>query len=90
MDDNKKYFGIAALCFAIAFLYLVVPIDFIPDIVAGIGWLDDAVIGLCGLAGIALNIFWALGVLPAPGGNNYDDYEDEEYSGETYGNFREV
>ena len=70
-------------------LYFVVPVDFVPDLIAGIGWIDDLIISICGLGGLVLNICWALGVRPAPG-NNDDGYEDDyNYDGE-YGYYREV
>jgi len=36
-----KLLGIIA--FIIAFIYLISPIDFIPDIIPVIGWIDDVV-----------------------------------------------
>ena len=86
MEENRKFWIIGLLCLAIAIAYFVIPIDMIPDIIAGIGWLDDLVIGLLGLAGIVVNVLWGLGILPAPGSNYQDaySYQDE------YGEYREV
>ena len=39
--ENRKLWWVAAICLIIAVVYLVMPIDFIPDLIVGIGWLDD-------------------------------------------------
>ena len=84
--DNRKFWLIAVICILAAFVYFAFPIDVIPDLVAGIGWLDDLVVALCGLAGLLVNVFWALGILPAPGMNRA--YEQNMY--EEYGEYREI
>ena len=86
MEENRKFWIIGLVCLAIAVAYFVIPIDMIPDIIAGIGWLDDLVIGLLGLAGIVVNVLWGLGILPAPGSNYQDDYSYQD----EYGEYREV
>ena len=86
MEENRKFWIIGLMCLAIAIAYFVIPIDMIPDIIAGIGWLDDLVIGLLGLAGIVVNVLWGLGILPAPGSNYKEDYSYQD----EYGEYREV
>ncbi len=78
---NKKFWIFAAICVVVAILYVISPIDAIPDLVMVIGWIDDLVVALLGLAGLTVNILFALGVLPAPGSNGYC---------EQYGEYREV
>ena len=91
MAENKKFWWIAGICLLVAVVYFVLPVDVIPDLIAGIGQLDDLVIGLLGLAGITMNVLWALGVLPAPG----QEYAEEQYAGDgyydsAYGEYREM
>ena len=81
--ENKKFWIIALVCLVVAAVYIVLPVDLIPDIIVVIGWLDDIVVSLLGLAGILVNVLWAMGVLPAPGG-----YEATYQEG--YGEYREV
>ena len=78
---NKKFWIFAAICVVVVILYVISPIDAIPDLVMVIGWLDDLVVALLGLAGLTVNILFALGVLPAPENNGYC---------EQYGEYREV
>lgn len=78
---NKKFWIFAAICVVVAVLYVVSPIDAIPDLVMVIGWLDDLVVALLGLAGLTVNILLALGVLTTPENNGYC---------EQYGEYREV
>ena len=79
---NKKFWLFAALCLIIAGIYIVSPIDAIPDLIAVIGWIDDILVSLLGLAGLTVNILWATGVLSAPSPNGYTQGE--------YGEYREV
>ena len=88
MEKSKRFWVIAIVCIATVLLYFILPIDAIPDIIAGIGWLDDLVFGLLGLAGLLVNVLWALGVLPAPGSSGTNYYDTENYAG--YGEYREV
>jgi len=37
------------IVFLIAVLYVISPIDFIPDIIPLIGWVDDVFVGIFGL-----------------------------------------
>ena len=91
MEKNRKFWWIAGICLLVAVIYVFAPIDVIPDLVAGIGQLDDLVIGLLGLAGIAVNVLWALGVLPAPGVEYaQEEYADDGYYDSMYGEYREV
>lgn len=40
------------------------------------------------IAGLLVNVLWALGVLPAPGSSGTYYYDTENYAG--YGEYREV
>lgn len=85
--DKTKFGLIAGICLIAAVVYFVIPVDMIPDLIAGIGWLDDILVSLLGLAGIAVNLLWAFGILPVPGENygNGDSYYEDGY-----GEYREV
>ena len=83
MGTNKKFFIIAAVCILVAILYFLFPFDAIPDLITLVGWLDDLLVGIFGLAGLTVNILWALGILPAPGGYAGDDYRK-------YGEYHEM
>ena len=74
---------IALVCLVAAVVYIVLPVDMIPDIIVVLGWLDDILVSLLGLAAIVVNVLWAIGVLPAPG-----CYQAEYQDG--YGEYREV
>ena len=37
------------ILFFLAILYIASPIDFIPDFIPGIGWIDDIIVGLIGV-----------------------------------------
>ncbi len=58
-------------------LYLISPIDFIPDVVPVLGWLDDLVV-------IPLLVSWLVGLLPQkaearPNRNNNGPTIDGDY-----------
>ena len=74
MEENKKYFLFAVGCVVVAIIYFFFPIDFIPDFIALIGWLDDLLVGILGLVGLTVNILWATGIMPAPANNNGNTY----------------
>ena len=74
---NKKFWIFAAICVAVAILYVISPIDAIPDLIMVIGWIDDLVVALLGLAGLTVNILLAFGVLPASGNNGYSEQYGE-------------
>lgn len=80
---NKKFFIFAALCLVVGILYFVFPFDIIPDLIALVGWLDDLVVGILGIVGLTVNIFWALGILPSPMENTFSNHSQ-------YGEYREV
>jgi uncharacterized membrane protein YkvA (DUF1232 family) len=37
------------ILFFLSILYIVSPIDFIPDFLPGIGWVDDIIVGIIGV-----------------------------------------
>ena len=78
-EGNKKFWLFAGLCLVIALAYVFSPIDGIPDFIAVVGWIDDLVASLLGLAGLTVNILWALGMLPAPGSDRYENEQYGEY-----------
>ena len=45
------------ILFLLAILYIVSPIDFIPDFIPGIGWIDDIIVGLIGVFPIFRELF---------------------------------
>ena len=55
---------IAAVCMVVGIAYFILPGDFIPDLIVFVGWLDDLLVNLLTLAGIAVNVCFALGILP--------------------------
>ena len=83
MKGNNKFYLIAAGCIVVAIIYFFVPIDFIPDLIVLVGWLDDLLVGILGLVGLTINILWATGVIPAPE-NNSDN------TNATYGTYQEM
>jgi uncharacterized membrane protein YkvA (DUF1232 family) len=46
--DARKIVGIIVLI--LAAIYIISPIDFIPDVIVGIGWVDDFLVLLMALA----------------------------------------
>ena len=65
MKNKKWFFWIVAGVIALLGLgYFVFPADFIPDVIAFIGWLDDLIINLLTLVAMTANVLFALGVLP--------------------------
>ncbi len=78
---NKKFWAFAAVCAVVAVLYIVIPFDAIPDLVAFIGWIDDLTVSLLGLAGLTVNILLALGVIQNPIAQKEND---------EYGSYQEV
>ena len=75
MERNKKHIIIAVACIVVAILYFLFPVDFIPDLIVFIGWLDDLFVGILGLVGLAVNIIMALSVLPTSAAcTGYDGY----------------
>ena len=63
---NKKwiFWIIAAVSAFLGLAYFVFPADFIPDVIAFIGWLDDLIVNLLTLVAMSANVLLALGVLP--------------------------
>ena len=55
---------IAAVCVFVGLAYFVFPADFIPDVIAFIGWLDDLVVNLLTLFAMTANVLLALGIFP--------------------------
>ena len=82
--DNKKFWMFAVICILVAALYFILPVDFIPDLIVGIGWIDDLVVSLLGLAGLIVSVLGACGVLPTP--QRADGWQ-RDY--ENYGDYRE-
>ncbi len=64
MEKKWIFWMIAALCVFFGLAYFVFPADFIPDVIAFIGWLDDLVVNLMMLVAMTTNVLLALGVLP--------------------------
>ena len=58
--ERKTYFIIAIVCIVATILYCVLPIDFVPDFITGIGWLDDVLFGAVGFIGGLVNFFIGL------------------------------
>ncbi len=83
--EKKKLWWIAALCIIVAVLYFVLPVDFIPDLIVGIGWLDDLLVSILGLGGLVMSVLGAFGVLPTP--QRADGWQ-KDY--DNYGEYREM
>ena len=79
MEKKKIFWVIAAVCVLIGLAYFVFPADFIPDVIAFAGWLDDIIVNLLTLTAVAANVLFALGIVPIGKGEpEYArDYEDE-------------
>ncbi len=79
MEKKKIFWVFAVLCVLIGLAYFVFPADFIPDVIAFVGWLDDIVVNILTLTAVAANVLFALGVFPI-GRRETEfarDYEDE-------------
>ncbi len=88
--QKKTYFIIAIVCIVVAILYCVLPIDFVPDFITGIGWLDDVLFGAIGFIGGLVNFFIGLGTgihLAKAEPEYYEDYADFD---QIYGTYREI
>ena len=83
--EKKNLWWIAALCIVIAVVYFILPVDFIPDLIAGIGWLDDLLVSILGLAGLVVSVLGAFGVLPTA---QRTDGWQRDY--DNYGEYREM
>ena len=44
------------ILFFLSILYIVSPIDLIPDFILGIGWIDDIIVGLIGVLPVFLDL----------------------------------
>ena len=91
MKEKKTFFIIAIVITVITFLYCILPIDFIPDFITGIGWLDDVIFGAIGFVGGLVNFFIGLNtgihLTKAEEPEYYEDYKDFDH---IYGSYREV
>ena len=83
--ENKKLWWVAVLCIIIAVVYFILPVDFIPDLIVGIGWLDDLLVSILGLAGLLVSVLGAFGVLPTA--QRADGWQ-RDY--DNYGEYREM
>ena len=90
--EKKTYFIIAIVCIVVAILYLVLPIDFVPDFITGIGWLDDVIFGAIGFVGGLVNFFIGLntGIHLAKAEAEPEYYEDYKDFDHIYGSYREI
>jgi len=61
-ENNKKFFWIALACAVAGILYLILPVDILPDFITGIGWIDDLIFVLIGFIGGLVNFFIGLGL----------------------------
>lgn len=57
VSSRLVWLTIAAVFWALQLLYLVMPIDLLPDLVPLIGWTDDLIVVLAGLGTTAYG-FW--------------------------------
>lgn len=53
---KRRSIVIAFICLVVTILYMVFPIDVIPDLIAVVGWIDDLIVGVVGLIGMLANI----------------------------------
>lgn len=90
--ERKTYFIIAIVCIVATILYCVLPIDFVPDFITGIGWLDDVLFGAVGFIGGLVNFFIGLttGINLAKAEPDYEDYGNYAAYDDIYGTYREI
>ena len=50
MGKKKKYKWNIIIGFVVAFVYLLIPTDLVPDVVPAVGWIDDIVAILLAVA----------------------------------------
>jgi len=58
MKDN----GFILFVLVLALLYIISPIDFIPDPIPVVGWVDDVAVSI-GAGAACLNLGWIVGIL---------------------------
>lgn len=90
MKEKKTFFIIAIVITVITFLYCILPIDFIPDFITGIGWLDDLLFVLFGFIGSLTNFFIGLGLGKSLAKEDPQPVMYEENFGPAYGSYREL
>ena len=61
------------------------PVEIIPNLLVGIGWLDDLPVSILGLGGLVMSVLGAFGVLPTP---PRTDSRQRDY--DNYGEYREM
>ena len=90
MKEKTKYWLVALAFIVVAGLYWVLPIDFVPDFVQGIGRVDDILFAVVGFIGCLVNFFigLSLGVKLTPAREERLRWE-EEYR-QTYGTIVEI
>ncbi len=50
MDKKTRYKWSIGIGFIVAFVYLLIPTDLVPDVVPALGWIDDVVAILLAVA----------------------------------------
>lgn len=54
MKTSRKTRTKGLLFLGVAIIYVLSPLDIIPDIIPVIGWLDDLLVGIGGIAGLII------------------------------------
>jgi uncharacterized membrane protein YkvA (DUF1232 family) len=67
-QDKTKPKGLRLAC-AVAFLYVILPLDFLPDLMPVVGWIDDILVVLSAIAWI---VHQRSKILPARSQNQKD------------------
>ncbi len=87
----KKGYNPVAVGIVIAivvFLYMVGPIDFLPDFIGGLGQIDDGLILTVGLIAELVNFFFGMNLAPAR--EQAEAYNEQPYESGGFGEYREV
>jgi len=72
----------------VVFLYMMGPIDFLPDFIGGFGQIDDGLVLTLGMIAELINIF--LGFNLAPAKEYAEEYSEQPHEEGGFGEYREI
>ena len=87
---RKKYnpMAVGIIIAIVVFLYMIGPIDFLPDFVGGFGQIDDGVVLTLGLIAELINFFLGLNLAPAK--EYAEEYSEQSHAEDAFGEYREI